>query len=163
MTSNYQKEYRNNHKKEAEIYRKTYKQLYPEKFILAWILQRCNNLKDRRYKDYGGRGIKCLITAEEIRQLMIRDNYWKLNKPSIDRIDNDSNYCLENCRFIEMSENSKRTSIKQILQYDLEENFIKEWKSLTEASNILNLQISNISHVLSGRLKQTGGYIWRYK
>jgi len=161
--SDYQKEYRNNHKKEAKIYRNNYKQLYPEKFILAWILQRCNNLKDRRYKDYGGRGIQCLITEDEIKQLMIRDNYWALKKPSIDRIDNDGDYCIENCRFIEMGENSKRASVKQILQYDLQGNFIKEWSSLTEASNILNLQISNISHVLSGRLKQTGGYIWRYK
>jgi hypothetical protein len=157
------KDYRDLHKEEAKNYRIRYKQLYPEKYIYSWIKQRCENPKDKRYKDYGGRGIKCLITTTEIRQLMERDGYWHLTKPSIDRKDNDGNYTFENCRFIEMKENGRRASIKPILQFSLDGQFIKEWESITEAAKTLKIQISNISHTASGRLRMTGGFIWRYK
>ena len=40
-------------------------------------------------------------------------------------------------------------------------DFIKEWNSLTEASNTLNISIGNISSVINGKRKQAGGYIWK--
>ena len=51
--------------------------------------------------------------------------------------------------------------IKKIIQYDLNNNFIKEWNSLTEASNTLNISIGNISSVINGKRNQAGGYIWK--
>ena len=50
---------------------------------------------------------------------------------------------------------------KKIIQYDLNNNFIKEWNSLTEASNTLNISIGNISSVINGKRNQAGGYIWK--
>lgn len=50
---------------------------------------------------------------------------------------------------------------KRIGQYDLSNNFIKEWDSLTEASNALNISIGNISSVINGKRNQAGGYIWK--
>ena len=46
-------------------------------------------------------------------------------------------------------------------QYDLDGNFIKQWKSLTKASRELGIQISNISMCCKGKRKQAGGYIWK--
>ena len=66
---------------------------------------RCINPKDRKYKYYGGRGIKFLITKEEMASIWTRDNAERMFQPSIDRINGDGNYELSNCRFIEMSEN----------------------------------------------------------
>lgn len=56
-----------------------------------------------------------------------------------------------------------KANSKPILQFDKEEKFIKEWKSIREASNELNIKHSCISNCLSGRYKTSGGFIWRYK
>jgi group I intron endonuclease len=50
---------------------------------------------------------------------------------------------------------------KPILQYDLQENFIKEWPSIKEAKNVT--LIKNINLALRGSNKTAGGYIWKYK
>lgn len=55
---------------------------------------------------YKGR-IKFLMTIKEFKFLWNRDKAWLLKEPSIDRIDNKDNYILDNCRFIELSENSR--------------------------------------------------------
>ncbi len=69
--------------------------------------KRCSNVNNIKYKSYGGKGIKFLLTKEGIKHIWFRDFAWKLNRPSIDRINSKENYCLSNCRFIELSENSR--------------------------------------------------------
>jgi len=48
-----------------------------------------------------------------------------------------------------------------IMQYDLQDNFIKEWSSINNALNMLH--IKGISNVLHNRSKTAGGYKWKYK
>ncbi len=50
-----------------------------------------------------------------------------------------------------------------ILQYDLSGNFIKEYKSATEAAKLLNIRNVPISNCLRGRSKTSYGFIWKYK
>lgn len=69
---------------------------------------RCTNPNDSHYHRYGGRGIKFELTNEECKYLWFRDKAYKLNKPSIDRINFDGNYSISNCRFIEFSENKRK-------------------------------------------------------
>ena len=69
--------------------------------------KRCENIKSKKYPRYGGRGIKFLMTMEDFKTLWFRDKAHLLKKPSIDRKNNDGNYELSNCRFIELSENSR--------------------------------------------------------
>lgn len=52
---------------------------------------------------------------------------------------------------------------KSVLQYDMDGNFVKEWDSIKNAANGTQTKMSNICHCCKGRLKSTGGYIWRYK
>lgn len=59
--------------------------------------------------------------------------------------------------------NAIQANKRIILQYDKNNNFIKEWPSLSEAARTLHLQVSNISKVLSKERKTTGGYIFKYK
>ena len=48
-----------------------------------------------------------------------------------------------------------------ILQFDLNGNFIKEWKGVLIAKKETN--IKGISECLNKRSKTSGGYIWKYK
>ena len=50
---------------------------------------------------------------------------------------------------------------KEIIQYDLNMQKIKEWGSITDASETLG--ITTISKCLSFKRKTAGGFIWRYK
>lgn len=50
---------------------------------------------------------------------------------------------------------------KPILQYDLQGNFVREWKSVIYA--IKSTKISSISNCLKLKIKTAGGYIWKYK
>ena len=72
------------------------------------VRYRCSNPKDPKYKYYGGKGIKYLLTEIQLLYLWERDEASKMEKPSIDRIDPAGNYELKNCRFIELVENVSR-------------------------------------------------------
>jgi hypothetical protein len=141
-----------------------YKQNFPWKLTLSAIKRRCNNKNNPAYKYYGGRGIKCLITESELKELWFRDKAFKMKLPSIDRIDNNGNYIFNNCKYIERIDNSLKMVENQkiaIIQFDNQGKFIKEWNSLSEAFH--TLKIYNICEVLKNHRKMAGGYIWKYK
>jgi group I intron endonuclease len=50
-----------------------------------------------------------------------------------------------------------------VIQYDKNGNYIKEWNSIREAANTLNLQESKISNCCKGIRNHTGEFQWRYK
>lgn len=76
--------------------------------IWRHILSRCNNQKDKAYKHYGGRGIKVSDEWMEFKNF-----YADMGKSpfgsSIDRINNDGNYCKENCRWVNHSQQMRNT------------------------------------------------------
>lgn len=52
---------------------------------------------------------------------------------------------------------------KKVIQYDLNGNKIKEYKSSREAERATKIDHSNILNCCNGVYKQCNGYIWRYK
>lgn len=75
------------------------------------IKGRCFNKKDKRYKDYGGRGI---IMCKEWKEDFLTFFTWCIRngyKPNleIDRIDNDKDYSPDNCRFVTAKANCNNT------------------------------------------------------
>lgn len=60
------------------------------------------------------------------------------------------------------AESSRVNKSKTVLQYDLEGNFIKEWKGTKEPSVELNIHRSAIRNCLIGIVKTAGGFIWKY-
>lgn len=74
---------------------------------------RCSQKYHSAYKYYGGRGIKLLMNLKDFEFLWFRDKAYFMKKPSVDRIDNNGNYVLENCRFLESFENNSRAHLGQ--------------------------------------------------
>lgn len=76
------------------------------------IINRCYNPKSKQFKDYGGRGISvCDIWRHDYKQF-IKDMSPRPSGLTLDRIDNDKGYTLDNCRWStrkEQQRNQRRT------------------------------------------------------
>jgi len=90
----------------------TYKYIRKNRWVRSFehATARCQNKRDGKYKNYGGRGIRMLLTRDECKRLWVRDGAKDMKRPSIDRVDNDGNYTMANCRFIELAENTRRAN-----------------------------------------------------
>lgn len=127
---------------------------------------RCNDPNVESYPAYGGRGIKILLTIEQMKYLWDRDKAHLLKEPSIDRIDSDGNYCLENCRFIEVLENKQLASTSQrkpIIQTSTDGEFIREWESNLAIVKELDYHSGCISYCCNGKMKTYKGCLWKFK
>lgn len=63
----------------------------------------------------------------------------------------------------EWIKNNTESIKKPILQYTLDDEFIREWKSAQDVENELGLCRKNISANLRKKTKHAYGYIWKYK
>lgn len=98
--------------------------------------QRCLNPNNPKYKRYGGRGIKVCTEWLDI----VGFYNWAINNGwqegfSIDRIDNDGDYCPENCKWISVSENSRKkatTKIDMITAQEIRSRINEDWYKLAE-------------------------------
>ena len=52
---------------------------------------------------------------------------------------------------------------KPLLQYSLEDEFIREWENANQVKRELGYCAENIRNVCNGRRKQANGYKWKYK
>lgn len=81
--------------------------------LLANIKYRCRN-RER----YAGRGIQNFLTFADLQFLWERDGAGAMQRASIDRINNDGHYSVENCRFIELFDNiSLGTQVRESLRH----------------------------------------------
>jgi hypothetical protein len=101
------------------------------------------------------------------------------NKPQINHEDgNKENNCVSNLTWVTNGENQLhayknglRKKMKgkdncnaiKVLQFDLNNQFIKEWDCIKDASRELNIIDCGISFCCKGKRKTAGGYIWKYK
>ena len=97
--------------------------------IWCAMRRRCNNVNNKDYKYYGGRGIH--VCNEWI------DNYIEFNKwarasgykygLTIDRIDTNGDYCPNNCRWISIKDQCNNRRSNKLVTYKGETHTIKEW------------------------------------
>ena len=140
----YKKEYHKEHREEKQEYDKRYnrehaieRKKYNENYLaehkeeirncqgkrkleMPWLFhrknaqQRCDNPNNISYDWYGGKGIRCLLTKEDVEILYLRDNARDMKRPSIDRINSDGHYCFKNCRFMEFSDNIAKSNRERV-------------------------------------------------
>lgn len=111
---------------------------HPYYHICSGIFHRCNNPKAKSYKNYGGRGIKCFWTLEQIPEMItyLETLGEKPDGYSLDRINNDGNYEPGNLRWASRKEQAQNRG-KQIrlIEYqalEKEINIIKNKLELFE-------------------------------
>ena len=93
------------------------------------------------------------------------------NKEQVNHKDgNKLNNSIDNLEFVTNKENQLHkfqmglgnNYTRKIGQYDLNGNFIKEFKSIISAAKELNTSISNIKGVLINKRNTAAGFIWKY-
>ena len=105
------------------------------------------------------------------------------NKSQVNHKNGDkTNNCVDNLEWNTASENqihAHKTGLKKAIshpgikgaennrsvtieQYDINQNKLRIWCGINEASRELKISAQNISSVCKGRRKTAGGFIWRY-
>lgn len=143
--------------------------------LYSKIKSRCKSNKTESNRKYYYGKIYC-SKNEFLNKFLTDENFLKLHKewtknnceykmtPSIDRIDKNGDYNIDNLQIITHSDNSGKDKEKlPILMYDLNGNFIKEWESKWEAHLALKIPNGNLVKVCYGERKSAGGYIWKFK
>ena len=111
------------------------------------MIQRCTNPKHPSYPRYGGRGITVCADWRDGAKFIkwAYDNGFKVGL-SIERIDNDGNYCPENCRWATRKEQQRNRQVNHRVTYG------GETKCLTEWAEILGMNPATLHH----RLERAG-------
>jgi len=111
----------------------------------AWhaMRRRCGAESLECYKNYGGRGITVCPEWSSFEQFYADMGDRPSEKHSLDRIDNNGNYCKDNCRWAtkDEQENNKRSS--KLLSFNGETRTITQW------SRLLGISVSVIRRRLS--------------
>ena len=96
--------------------------------IWSGMIQRCCNPNAKNYPRYGGRGITICEEWKEFK------NFYDWSKISgytdnltIERLDNNGNYCPENCTWITKQNQMRNTRRNHYIKYNDEELTLTEW------------------------------------
>lgn len=93
------------------------------------MINRCENPKSKHYDRYGGRGIKVCDEWHDFWSFV----KWsesvggRPNGYTIDRIDNDGNYCPENCRWADWETQTSNKSSNRYITYNGKTQTIQQW------------------------------------
>ena len=100
------------------------------RLYVTWynMRNRCNNIKNKEYFNYGGRGIKVCkewYSFTAFRDWAIKNGY--KDTLTIDRIDNNGDYCPENCRFITLKMQANNRTDNHYITYKGKTQTLKQW------------------------------------
>lgn len=102
-----------------------------------------------------------------------RLDYQKEYRPSVDRKDDALGYTMSNIQLMTWRSNFKKSNKmirdgelinrqRVVIQYDLDDNFIKRHHSINSASREVNTSPGNIISACQGIRKKAGGFTWVY-
>lgn len=106
--------------------------------------ERCENLNNNAFKDYGGRGIKFLYKSllEMISDIGMRPS----KNHSIERINNEGNYEIGNVKWALVIEQSRNKRNNVDITYDGKTQCLKDWAfELNISYNTLHSRINKLN------------------
>lgn len=89
--------------------------------------QRCGNPNNKQYKDYGGRGITYPIKWEKFSGFNEDMGSFYKEGLTIDRIDNNKNYSIENCKWSTREEQNRNKRSNILIEYAGQSKTLLEW------------------------------------
>lgn len=96
--------------------------------IWSGMIQRCCNPNAKNYPRYGGRGVTVCGEWKEFKKFY---EWSKISGYSdnltIERLDNNGNYCPENCTWITKQKQMRNTRRNHYIKYNDEELTLTEW------------------------------------
>lgn len=96
--------------------------------------ERCNDNKNARFFDYGGRGIKICeewqISYEAFREWAVSNGY--ADTLTLDRINNDKGYSPGNCRWVTPKEQANNTRKNRLISYKNITHTLAEWADIVK-------------------------------
>ena len=95
--------------------------------IWEHMIQRCENPNDRNYKNYGGRGISVCQEWHKSKNFIswAFENGYAENL-TLDRINNDGDYCPDNCRWADSDTQRNNTSRNHFIEVGGERLTLKQ-------------------------------------
>ena len=99
------------------------------KIYAAWqhMKQRCINPNDNEYSNYGGRGITFCKRWMKFENFLNDMGESPTDKHSIDRIDNNGNYCTKNCRWATPKQQTRNKRNNHRITYKGTTKSVVEW------------------------------------
>lgn len=88
---------------------------------------RCQNPNNHKYPIYGGRGIQVCERWQDFSNFLSDIGECHGNEFSIDRIDNDGNYELGNCRWATMEQQMSNQSTNNLVTFNGETKTVSQW------------------------------------
>ena len=113
-----------------------------ENAIWREMKQRCSNPKHKKYPQYGGRGIKVCPEWESFERFYADMGPRPSDSHSIDRIDNDGDYELANCRWSTRSEQQRNKRNNRLMTHQGKTQPLSVWaKEIGINQNTLRYRI----------------------
>lgn len=114
------------------------------KSIFHGMKSRCYNKEDKNYRWYGAKGIKIcdewLDNPKAFEEWAMNHGY--SDNLTIDRKDENKNYCPENCTWVTLENNSKYKSTTSLVEVNGEIHTGREWsEKLGFGVNVINTYI----------------------
>ena len=114
--------------------------MYGTRLYRVWnnMKNRCYGENNPSYERYGGRGIAVCdewLDFNNFYDWSIKNGYKEesnYGECTLDRIDNNGDYCPENCRWVSLGDQQRNKSSNHLITYNGETRSIVEWAELLQ-------------------------------
>lgn len=91
------------------------------------MISRCTNQSDKRYSRYGGRGISVCARWLDVNNFITDMQAGYKPHLQIDRVDNNGNYCPENCRWASSKQQTRNYGRNIVLEHEGKKLCLADW------------------------------------